>query len=63
MSSQVLPPNSEAAILTRMIQSREQDLAPEIARHWLSFDFLPHDRERMDELATYTKGQISRALT
>ena len=36
MSSQVVTPNTEAAILARIIQSDERELTPEIARYLLS---------------------------
>ena len=51
MSSQAITPNSEAAILARLIQSQDRDLAPEVARYLLSFAFQPHDLERMNELS------------
>jgi hypothetical protein len=36
MSSQVITPSTEAAILARIIQSDEQELTPEVARYLLS---------------------------
>ena len=51
MSSQAISPNSEAAILARLIQSQDQGLAPEVARYLLSFSFEPRDLERMNEWA------------
>ena len=51
MSSQAVTPNSEAAILARLIESQDQRLAPEVARYLLSFAFQPRDIERMNQLA------------
>ncbi len=51
MSSQAIVPNSESAILARLIQTHGQPLAPEVARYLLSFTFEPRDVERMNELA------------
>lgn len=51
MSSQAIAPNSESAILARLIQSRGRPVAPEVARYLLSFSFEPRDVERMNELA------------
>ena len=51
MSSQAATPNSEAAILARLIESQDQRLAPEVARYLLSFAFQPRDIERMNQLA------------
>jgi hypothetical protein len=51
MSSQALTPNSEAAILARLIQTQDRNLAPDVARYLLSFAFQPADAERMNQLA------------
>ena len=51
MSSQAIPRNSEAAILARLIQTQDRNLAPEVAQYLLSFAFEPRDMERMNELA------------
>ena len=51
MSSQIVPPKTEAEILARLIQAREQELAPEVARYLLGFAFDTSDIERMNALA------------
>ena len=51
MSSQALAPNSEAAILARLIQTQDRKLAPEVANYLLSFAFQPADLDRMNLLA------------
>ena len=51
MSSQAITPNSEAAILARLISAQETIAAPEVAQYLLSFAFQPSDIERMNELA------------
>jgi hypothetical protein len=42
---------SEAAILTRVIQPKRDDLSPSAARALLKFTFPEKDRKRMHELA------------
>jgi hypothetical protein len=51
MSFQAVTPNSEAAILARLISARDEIPAPEVAQYLLSFAFQPSDMERMRELA------------
>jgi hypothetical protein len=51
MSSQAITPNSEAAILARLILSQDRSIEPEVARYLLSFAFQPSDMKRMHELA------------
>jgi hypothetical protein len=51
MSSQAVTSNTEAAILARLIQSRDAELAPEVARYLLAFEFDSTDVARMNELA------------
>lgn len=51
MSFQAITPNSEAAILARLIQTQDRNLVPEAAEYLLSFAFEPHDLERMNQLA------------
>jgi hypothetical protein len=36
MSSQTLTPNTEPAILARILQAEEQDFSLDAARYWLS---------------------------
>lgn len=50
MDSQVITPNTEAAILSRLIQSRE-DLTVDVAEYLLSINFEANDVERMNFLA------------
>jgi hypothetical protein len=58
MGSQTAAPNSEAAILARLIQAHERELAPEVARYLLSFRFEAGDLQRMNELVD--RGQSGR---
>lgn len=51
MSSQVLTPNTEAAILGRLMQVRERSMSREVAEYLLSIDFDADDTERMNLLA------------
>jgi hypothetical protein len=57
MGSQVIPPNTEAAILSRLIQSRE-DLTEDVAAYLLSINFEAHDVERMNFLAERASAGI-----
>ncbi|MBV8902511.1 MAG: hypothetical protein JOZ22_02650 [Acidobacteriia bacterium] len=50
MSSQTATPNTEAAILARLIQARD-NLSRDVAEFLLSIDFEPSDVERMDFLS------------
>jgi uncharacterized protein YnzC (UPF0291/DUF896 family) len=50
MSSQTVTPNTEAAILSRLIQARES-ISRDVAEYLLSIDFEPSDIERMNLLA------------
>ena len=50
MSSQPITPNTEAAILARLIQARDR-MTPDVAQYLLSFDFDAEDTERMNSLA------------
>jgi hypothetical protein len=50
MSSQSVTPNTEAAILARLIQARDR-MTPDVAPYLLSFDFDAEDVERMNSLA------------
>ncbi|PYT04979.1 MAG: hypothetical protein DMF60_13495 [Acidobacteria bacterium] len=60
MSSQAVTSNTEAAILARLIQSRDTDFAPEVARYLLAFKFEPADVARMNELAERAQlGQLT----
>jgi DNA-binding FadR family transcriptional regulator len=50
MSSHLASPNTEAAILGRLIQARDT-LSREVAEYLLSIDFEPSDVERMNILS------------
>ena len=51
MSSQSTNPNTEAAILARVIQVGEEGLSRGAAEYLLSFRFGEHDVARMNELS------------
>jgi hypothetical protein len=51
MSSPISPVDSDAAILTRLIEPEVENLPPGVARYLLSLDFCQRDRDRMHELA------------
>jgi hypothetical protein len=48
--------NSHAAIFRRLIESDQEDLSPELARHLLRMSFPSQDRERVNELAAKARG-------
>jgi hypothetical protein len=50
MSSQVVIPNTEAAILGCLMQARDS-MSRDVAEYLLSIDFDPSDRDRMNVLA------------
>ncbi len=51
MSSQVITPNTEAAILGRLMQARDRGMSRDVAEYLLSIDFDADDTERMNALA------------
>lgn len=51
MSSQISSPNTEAAILARLIQVGDQELSRGAAEYLLSIRFGEHDVARMNELS------------
>ena len=51
MSTQVIEPNTEAAILSRMIQTGERELTPEAARYLLAMRLPSSDEDRVNELS------------
>jgi hypothetical protein len=64
MSSQVVTPNTEAAILARIIQADEQELTPDAARYLLSMRLPPRDEDRVNELSAKARaGSLSQADT
>ena len=56
MSSQVVTPNTEAAILARIIKSDEGDLTPDVARYLLSMKLPITDEERVNELSAKARS-------
>lgn len=62
MGSQAVTPNTEAAILARIIQSDEQELTPDAARYLLSMKLPSSDEDRVNELsAKAQKGSLTEA--
>jgi hypothetical protein len=60
MVSTVAVPDSDAAIWERLIQSREGNLPPEVARFFLSLEFSERDLNQMHALATKNQeGSLS----
>ena len=58
MHASVALDNSEAAILARVFEADQGDLAPDAARFFLHADFPPSDRARMDSLARKARQGI-----
>lgn len=56
MSSHITNPNTEAAILSRLIQVEERDLSRSAAEYLLSIRFGEHDVARMNELSEAARG-------
>ena len=56
MSSQVITPNTEAAILARIIQADERELTPEAARYLLSMKLPASDEDRVNELSAKARA-------
>jgi hypothetical protein len=64
MSSQVVAPNTEAAILARIIQADERELTPDAARYLLSMRLPARDEDRVNELSAKARaGSLSQAET
>ena len=64
MSSQVVTPNTEAAILARIIQADERELTPEAARYLLSMKLPMSDEDRVNELSGKARaGSLTEAET
>lgn len=51
MNSQAATPNTEAAILARIIRADADPLTPEVARYLLSMRLPASDEERVNELS------------
>ena len=56
MSSQVVAPNTEAAILARVIESDPAAITPDVARYLLSMQLPEADNERVDELSAKARA-------
>jgi len=56
MSSQVLTPNTEAAILARIIESDLDTITPDVARYLLSMRLPRRDEERANELSARARA-------
>jgi hypothetical protein len=56
MSSQVLTPNTEAAILARVMESETGTLTPEVARYLLAMELPRPDAERVNELSAKARA-------
>jgi hypothetical protein len=56
MSSQVVTPNTEAAILARVIESDSGAITPEVARYLLSMQLPPGDEERVNILSAKARA-------
>jgi len=56
MSSQVVTPNTEAAILARMLEPDERELTPDAARYLLSIKLPAGDEDRVDELSAKARA-------
>ncbi|MGH9622712.1 MAG: hypothetical protein ACRD6B_25515 [Bryobacteraceae bacterium] len=64
MSSQAVTPNTEAAILARIIQTDERELTPEAARYLLSMKLPESDEDRVNELSAKARaGSLTEAET
>jgi hypothetical protein len=64
MSSQVITPNTEAAILARIVQSDELELTPDAARYLLSMKLPANDEDRVNELSAKARaGSLTEAET
>jgi hypothetical protein len=64
MSSQALTPNTESAMLARILQADEQELTLEAARYWLSVKIPASDQDRVDELSAKARaGSLTEAET
>jgi len=64
MSSQVATPNTEAAILARIIQSDERPLTPQAAQYLLSMKLPSGDEDRVNELSAKARaGSLTEAET
>jgi len=56
MSSQLLTPNTEAAILARIIESDPSTITPDVARYLLSMQLPQPDEKRVNELSAKARA-------
>jgi hypothetical protein len=64
MSSHAAIPNTEAAILARIIQTGETVLNPEVARYLIAMKLPQADEDRVNELSAKARaGELSEAET
>lgn len=56
MGSRVVTPNTEAAILTRVIDSDAREITPDVAGYLLSLQLPEADQERVDELSAKARS-------
>jgi hypothetical protein len=56
MSSQVITPNTEAAILARIIQADARELTPDVTRYLLSKQLPSSDEARVNELSAKARA-------
>ena len=64
MNSQTAAPNTEAAILARIIQADEDPLSPDVAQYLLSMRLPASDEERVNELSAKAQaGSLTEAET
>ena len=64
MGSQVAIPNTEAAILARVIQADKRTLTPDAARYLLSMKLPSGDEERVNELSAKARaGSLTESET
>ena len=56
MSSHLVAPNTEAAILARILDADERELTPEAARYLLSMRLPSDDEDRVNELSAKARA-------
>jgi hypothetical protein len=62
MSSQVITPNTEAAILARVIEADQNEITPDVANYLLSMHLPRQDRARVDQLSSKARsGSLTEA--
>lgn len=56
MGSQLITPNTEAAILARVIQTGDGELTPDTARYFLSIRLPSSDEDRVNDLSAMARA-------